>query len=215
MSGDCWCSFSTAFVAILKSGPSVIAVRCNCFQNWGGKCSGLYAGVEELFRSIQKLHSSEVGPISFDRALHKALSCSWLVDAVESQSLGCPDRRKLEFSNDAPNGQSGIVTFSAKISLCTSTAVIRFQPAASLNLLNWQLWCRTRQSGARVWGKMTCDAPLSAFHSLVPIFWRKVRNTRLPTSICYHLEVSFSCPWRSNFSGLQKFHRLDILNDRT
>ena len=76
----------------------------------------------------------------------------------------------------SPNQQSGIVTCSAKISLCASTAVI--SPAASLKLIG----LATLVSYKAVWGRITCDAPLSAiameFMSLTGV--AEVRNTLLP-----------------------------------
>ena len=85
------------FAAILKSGPSAIAAKYRCFQNEGGKCLWPL----RWSCTAPKLHSCEVGRIPFDRTLHQALSCSRFIDTIESQSLRCPDRTKLQFPNNS------------------------------------------------------------------------------------------------------------------
>ena len=107
------------------------------------------------------------------------------------------------FRMTRPNGHNGIVTCSAKISRCASTALI--SPAASRKLTGL---AALESKRAAVWGRMTCDAPLSAitigFMSLT-----------VATCVGCHSEVSLSCPWIRYLSGSKKFHRLRILNNRT
>ena len=123
-----------------------------------------------------KLHSNEVRRISFNRTLHQALSCSWLVDAVKTQSLKCPNRRKLDFRIlYVPQPQ----WFHPAASL--KPTGLAFHLAASLK----QTGLATLVSYKAVWGKMTCDAPLSAiaiigFMSLTGAKILAERNTVLP-----------------------------------
>ena len=79
-----------------------------------------------------KLHSSEVRRIPFDRTLHRPWAVPDLLTQLRVKVWGVQIAVSWSFPITRPNGQSGIVTCSAKISLCASTALI--SPAANRKL---------------------------------------------------------------------------------
>ena len=128
----------------------------------------------------EKLHGGEVRRVPFYGTLHQALRCSYfLLTQLRVKVWGVQIAVSWSFRITRPNGHSGIVTCSAKISRCASTALI--SPAASLKLIGLADF----ESKRAVWGRMTCDAPLSAiaigFTSLTGTnILAAVRNTLLP-----------------------------------
>ena len=116
---------------------------------------------------------------SFSNSCQVQLFLKLLLTQSRESNWGVQIALSWSFRMTRPNGHNGIVTCSAKISRCTSTAWI--SPAASHKLTG----LAALESKRAVWGRMTCDSPLSAiaigFMSLTGTkILADVRNTLLP-----------------------------------